>query len=268
MDLITSRERIDQRPIALTVAGSDPSSGAGIQADLRIFNKLGLFGVSVITAVTAQNTNDVYEVAPLPPDRVLSQIKAVSEDFMPNAVKTGMLPTASIVEALANWFESNKPVTLVIDPVYRSSSGFRLVEHDAIMKVVELLWPLSDLVTPNVYEAGVITGMKTDSAADVRDAARALYSMGAEAVCITGGNWGSGSQDIYFDGVSFEEIPGEKIKAASEYHGTGCIYSAAATSYMALGTDTLSAVKAAKKLVNEAIAGALLPGDGMAIPWL
>ena len=268
MDSTTSSGGTDSQPVVLTVAGSDPSSGAGIQADLRVFNKLGLYGTSAVTAITSQNTKKVNEVFPLPPEQVSAQLEAVSEDYTISAAKTGMLPTAGIVEVLASWFESNKTIPLVIDPVYRSSSGFRLVEHDAIMKATELLWPLCDLVTPNVYEAGVLSGMKIDSASHARDAARALSSLGAGAVCITGCKWNDGSTDIFFDGESFEEIPGEKIGGASEYHGTGCIYSAAATSYMALGMSALNAVKEAKQLVEEAITGARSPGNGMTIPWL
>lgn len=268
MDSTTSSEAIDQQPVVLTVAGSDPSSGAGIQADLRVFSKLGLFGTSAVTAITSQNTREVHEVFPLPPEQVSAQIDAVSDDFTISAAKTGMLPTTGIVEVLAKWFKQNRTIPLVIDPVYRSSSGFRLVEHDALLKATELLWPLCDLVAPNVYEAGVISGKEIDSDSHARDAARALNSMGAGAVCITGCNWNGSSTDIFFDGDTFEEIPGEKISGAREYHGTGCIFSAAATSYIALGMSTLNAVKEAKKLVEEAITGARSPGDGMAIPWL
>lgn len=268
MDSTISTPAADGRlPAALTIAGSDPGGGAGVQADLRTFGRLGLYGLSVITAVTSQNTQAVIDVYPVPARVVADQLAAVFGDTRPVAVKTGMLPTREIVEVVVDCLKRRGPQTLVVDPVFRSSKGFSLVEESAFLKAVESLFPLCSLVTPNLDEAFVITGIKIASLGDARKAVKAIHSLGPGAVCITGGHQPGNPDDLFFDGDRFEIIKGKRIGGGADFHGTGCLFAAAAAGNMGLGMSALEAVTAARRLVEAAIRRALHPGRGMAVPW-
>jgi hydroxymethylpyrimidine/phosphomethylpyrimidine kinase len=238
-------------PIALTIAGSDPSGGAGIQADLKTFHQFGVYGEAVITLVTVQNTVRVSRVEVLPVELVAAQIQAVIEDIPPMAAKTGALGSGELVACVARaaeWFT----FPLVVDPVMVSKHGLPLLAEAATSAIRELLLPRAALVTPNIPEAEALTGTAIRSAEDMRRAARSLHSMGARAVLIKGGHKESDASDVLFDGSAFHELPAERI-ATSHTHGTGCTYSAAITAGLAIGLPLADAVKRAKRFVHKAI---------------
>jgi hydroxymethylpyrimidine/phosphomethylpyrimidine kinase len=233
-------------PVALTIAGSDPSGGAGIQADLKTFHQFGVYGEAVITLLTVQNTVRVSRVEVLPPELVLEQIQAVLEDIPPGAAKTGALGSAAIVEAVARAAGSwNFP--LVVDPVMCSKHGMPLLPEEAAAAIRSALLPRAALVTPNLPEAIALTG-----ASDMRHAARLLHDMGARAVLIKGGHTEGAATDLLFDGAGFHEFPAPRIHTRHT-HGTGCTYSAAITAGLAQGLDLRSAVMRAKAFISEAI---------------
>jgi hydroxymethylpyrimidine/phosphomethylpyrimidine kinase len=255
---------------ALTIAGSDSGGGAGVQADLKTFAALGVYGASAITAITAQNTTGVVCVAPVEADIVTAQIEAVAGDLAIHATKVGMLATAAIVEAVAAAIEELDLPLVVIDPVLASSTGSRLLESDAIQALCRELLPLARVVTPNVPEAEALSGKRIRSRDDAREAARRIQDMGARAVIITGGHGTvDGHQssvigpvvDRLLDGEAWHEFTVERVDAPP-LHGTGCTYASAVAAHLALGSALPDAARAAQQFVADAIRHAQPVGRG------
>lgn len=248
------------KPVALTIAGSDPSGGAGLQADLKTFHQFGVYGMSAVTVLTVQNTVEVSSVDPLDPEFVQKQLEAVTSDIPPQAAKTGALGTAEITDVVAIWARQNI-CPLVVDPVMISKHGVPLLSEAARLSLVEKLLPQAVLVTPNLAEAAVLTGRDVGSLDEMREAARQIADLGPGAVLIKGGHLPA-TQDavdlLYFDGA--EELFRSQRYATVHTHGTGCTYSAAITAELAKGAGLLEAVRAAKRFISEAIATA--PGLG------
>src|SRR4030042_282461 len=209
---------------ALTIAGSDPTGGAGLQADLKVFRAFEVHGLSVVSALTAQNTESVDSIYPVDRDFLEKQLRILLSDIRPDATKTGMLYSRWAVEIVAEMLKEYPLNNLVIDPVTVSSSGMSLVDDGTLDAIREKLFSFSKVITPNIYETSVLTGIMIDDKNNMENAARALKDMGTEAVVITGGHLEEIALDLYYDG-EFHSIEGEKIKG--EYHGTGCAFSAA-----------------------------------------
>ena len=255
-------------PRALTIAGSDSGGGAGIQADLKTFTVFGVYGSSVVTALTAQNTVGVSSVYAVPPDFVRAQIEAVLGDIGADAAKTGMLANAAIVAEVARAVRHHRVERLVVDPVMLAQSGATLMESEAIAVLREELMPLALVITPNAPEAEILAEMKIESVADLRQAARTLIRMGARAVLAKGGHLaGDESIDILDDGKVVQELRSPRL-ATRHTHGTGCQLSAAITAGLAAGKALNDAVTDAKHFISVAIANALAlgKGDGPANP--
>jgi hydroxymethylpyrimidine/phosphomethylpyrimidine kinase len=238
-------------PVALTIAGSDPSGGAGIQADLKTFHQFGAYGEAVITLLTVQNSQRVSRVETVAPWLVLEQIAAVIEDIPPAAAKTGALGSAEMVEAVAA-AAADFAFPLVVDPVMVSKHEVALLPPAGMRAVRELLLPHAALAMPNVPEAEALTGTAIRGLDDVRRAACLIRGMGARAVLIKGGHLESGATDVLFDGAEYREFPAERI-ATVHTHGTGCTYSAAITACLAAGVPLAEAVARAKRFIHEAI---------------
>ena len=247
-------------PIALTIAGSDSGGGAGIQADLKTFHQFGTFGTSVLTAITAQNTLGVTAVHPIPLDVVQAQIDAVVEDLRPAALKSGMLATAGLVELVADAIEGYGLEGYVLDPVMVSSTGARLLDEDATGAVVERLLPRAAVVTPNLHEARILTGLAVEGEEGQRDAARALVEMGAGAALVKGGH-GPGPEllDLLWDGEVERRWRRPKLDTRHT-HGTGCTLAAGIAAGLALEHALETAVSQALAFVARGIAEA--PGLG------
>lgn len=246
---------------ALTIAGSDPTGGAGFQADLKVFRAFGVHGLSIPAALTAQNTVGIKEVLPVDGIFFEKQMDALLEDMRPDALKTGMLYKSGTIEIIAKKIREYSLKNLVIDPVTVSSSGTSLAEQGVLDSIREKLFPLSEVITPNIYEASVLAGMNIETDKDMEDAAFMLKEMGAKAVVITGGHLEQATVDLYYDGNEFRRIRSSKIPG--EYHGTGCAFSAAIAASLALGHAPLESVKKAKDFVTKAIRDAGQPGKGM-----
>jgi hydroxymethylpyrimidine/phosphomethylpyrimidine kinase len=251
------------RPRALTIAGSDSGGGAGIQADLKTFSALGVFGMTAITAVTVQNTKGVSRFEELSPALVAEQIHAVAGDIGVDAAKTGMLASTGIVEAVAEAVEELRLPNLVVDPVFVSKHGHPLLADDAVGALGRLLLPLATLVTPNLPEAAGLAGFDVDAREDMRRAAEAILRLGPRAVLVKGGHLeGDRAADLFVDGDVEEWIEAERIDMPHT-HGTGCTLSAAITAHLARGTSLADAVRAGKAFVTEAIRHALPLGEGI-----
>jgi hydroxymethylpyrimidine/phosphomethylpyrimidine kinase len=236
-------------PIALTIAGSDPGGGAGIQADLKTFHQLHVYGASAITLVTVQNSTRVSRVEMLDPALVSEQIVAVLEDFPPQAAKTGALGTAAIVEAVAG---CSLHCPLVVDPVMFAKHGAPLMEADAREALRSLLLPKAALVTPNLHEAAELAGMPVENINQMKDAAMRIGRFGAGAVLIKGGHLDGDAVDLLYHDGDFTELRAARI-ATRHTHGTGCTYSAAITAFLARGLSMPEAVARAKRFIDEAI---------------
>ncbi len=252
-----------RRPVALTIAGSDPSGGAGIQADLKTFTVLGVYGAAVITALTAQSTRGVTGIWPVPPDFVGQQISTLVEDVRPMAVKTGMLNDRATVAAVAAAVKRYDLHPLIVDPVMVATSGDRLMEEGAVAAVRSDLVPLADLLTPNLEEAARLLGQPLAASEDeMTGQTRALLALGCKAVVLKGGH-GTGAEAVDI----FMERGGETVRLAlprldtPNTHGTGCTFSAAVAAYLARGERLSAAVAAAKRFVHAA----LQSGAGLAI---
>ena len=245
---------------ALTIAGSDSGGGAGIQADLKTFAAHGVFGTSAITAITAQNTVGVTAVFPLPADLVTAQIEAVATDIGLHAVKTGMLATAAIVEAVAAAIEDLEIPLVVVDPVMVAKSGHHLLDDDALGAMTSELLPRAFVVTPNVPEAEVLSQRPIHTEEDLREAARRILILGPRAVLIKGGHFPSADiVDLLYDGHRFTEFRAERVESTST-HGTGCTFAAALASHLAIGRSLEEAIPLAQQYVAGAIRHA--PGLG------
>jgi hydroxymethylpyrimidine/phosphomethylpyrimidine kinase len=247
--------------IALTVAGSDSGGGAGIQADLKTFARFGVFGTSVITAVTAQNTMGVRAWERVSPALVRAQIDALAEDLRPAALKSGMLGDADVVRAVAAGIGAHGLVPYVLDPVMVATSGDPLLEPDAVAAIVERLFPLATLVTPNLDEAALLLGESVSDVAAMERAARAMvHDMGAGAALVKGGHLeGDELVDVLYDGTAMSRFTQARV-ATTSTHGTGCTLSSAIAASLALGMPLAPAVEAGLAFVRRAIASA--PGLG------
>ena len=245
-------------PIVLTIAGFDPSGGAGLQADLKTFHQFGVYGMSVVTVLTVQNTERVSSVDPLDPGYVRQQLDSLMEDLPPRAAKTGALGTAGIIEIVAEWARG-APCPLVVDPVMVSTHGVPLMDENARRTLRRELLPSAYLVTPNLYEAAVLSGMKVDDLASMEQAARKIAETGCQAVWVTGGHLTGQAADIlYFEG-EIHTLTSRRIDT-KHTHGTGCTSSAALTAELAKGTSLVEAVGRAKRFISRAIETA--PGLG------
>jgi hydroxymethylpyrimidine/phosphomethylpyrimidine kinase len=246
---------------ALTIAGSDSGAGAGIQADLKTFAALGVYGTSAITAITAQNTLGVSQVLALKPNLVAAQIDAVVADIGAHALKTGMLANAGIIEMVAKKVNQHRLRNLVVDPVMVATSGDLLIEKEAITALRSHLIPLAAVATPNIPEAEEITGMELRTLNDIKEAARRLVAMGAKTVVIKGGHRTGPALDLFYDGKKFNALSARRIRTKNT-HGTGCTFSAAIAAYLAKGEVVGNAVALAKKYITEAILKGFTVGAG------
>ena len=256
-------------PVALSIAGSDSGGGAGIQADCKTMTALGAFATSVITALTAQNGAGVLGIHEVPADFVLLQLRAVREGFPIKAAKTGMLASASIVNALADALRE-RDFPLVVDPVCVSQSGYRLLREDAENAMRERMIPIADVLTPNKPEAELLSGMSINSPEDVARAAARLHSLGAKAVLIKGGHFENQSGQEMVDWLCMPGRPCEPLVQprvdTGNNHGTGCTLSAAMAAYLAFGLPLKEAVCKAQAYLNRALATSFNPGIGAGPP--
>jgi hydroxymethylpyrimidine/phosphomethylpyrimidine kinase len=247
---------------ALTIAGSDSSGGAGIQADLKTFAALNVYGTSAITAVTAQNTLGVIAVEPLVADFVTAQIEAVAGDIDLHATKTGMLATAAIVEAVSAAIDELDLPKVVVDPVLVATGGDPLLDEDGVQVMRAELLPRALVVTPNIPEAEVLSGYQIRSMEDIQEAARRIHDLGPTAVIIKGGHGqGDSVVDVLYDGDRFLEFRTERLPQP-HVHGTGCAFAAAVAAYLALGFSLEQAAERAQSYVAGAIRHAFALGQG------
>ena len=249
-----------QVPSVLTIAGSDSSGGAGIQADIKTISAHELFATSVITSITAQNSKGVQAVFDLSPEEVGEQLKAVLADAKPAAVKTGMLGNEALVECIARLLKKARIKNLVVDPVLKSSSGKTLLSKKGVEALKEKLLPLALLVTPNIPEAEILSGIRIKRPQDRLKAAKAIHKLGARNVLIKGGHAKGNADDFFFDGKQHEVFEGTRI-GKRNWHGTGCMLSAAIASNLALGSDLSSAVHSAKWSVRQGIVYGIVTGE-------
>lgn len=248
-------------PTALTIAGSDSGGGAGIQADLKTFAALGVFGTSAITSVTAQNTAGVQGVYDLPPEFVGLQIDSVLEDIGIDAAKTGMVSNAAIVETVATKVRAHAITRLVVDPVMVAKGGASLLQSDAVKTLIKRLLPLALVVTPNVPEAEVLWGQQIVGFDEMHEAARWIRDLGPRYVVVKGGHLGIRAIDLVYDGSKFTLLDAERIDTPHT-HGTGCVFSAAITAELAKGSPVPEAIATAKRFITAAIGHGFPLGRG------
>jgi len=248
-------------PRALSIAGSDSGGGAGIQADLKTFSALGVFGMTAITAVTAQNTAEVAGVVELPSHIVGQQIDAVVTDIGVDAAKTGMLSSAPIIEVVAARIRHHRITRLVIDPVMISKAGAPLLRPEAMTALRRILLPLALVVTPNLHEAGALVEGEVRTIEEMEEAARALADLGPRYIVVKGGHLEGAAVDVFFDGSRIERLEARRIPT-KHTHGTGCVFSAAITARVARGDDVPAAIRVAKAFITRAIEEALPLGRG------
>ncbi|MFD1178735.1 bifunctional hydroxymethylpyrimidine kinase/phosphomethylpyrimidine kinase [Paenibacillus puldeungensis] len=251
-------------PRALTIAGSDSGGGAGIQADLKTFQELNVYGMSAITAITVQNTLGVENVYPLPPKAAAEQIDAVGSDLGVDALKTGMLFSAEIIQAVADRIRAFGWTKVVVDPVMIAKGGASLLLPEAVHALKKSLLPLAYIITPNIPEAETLSGMHIGNMEDRRNAAKRICSLGAKQVVIKGGHDDSGGDrvvDLLYDGSDFTELHGQRI-FTKHTHGTGCTFSAAITAELAKGASSAQAVQTARDFIQAAIESHLGLGQG------
>ncbi len=248
-------------PRVLIIAGSDSGGGAGIQADLKTVSALGAFGMTAITALTAQNTTGVFGVLEIEPAFVVKQIEACLSDIGCDAIKTGMLSSSAIIEAVTNAISGQKSRPLVVDPVMIAKHGAPLLKPEAVAALKTRLLPLAAVVTPNLHEAGALTGREIHTLAQMKDAARAIHDLGPENVVVKGGHLEGVAADLLYDGVEFTEFHAERIDTKNT-HGTGCIFASAIAANLAHQKTVLQAVTAAKEFITAAIRDGLAIGKG------
>lgn len=241
-------------PIALTIAGSDSGGGAGIQADLKTFAMHCVHGTSALTCVTAQNTQGVTRVDALPSEAVVAQMEAVVNDIGVQATKTGMLLNQEIIEAVALQVKRFGLGNLVVDPVMVSRTGAQLIDDDAVLSLRNVLIPLATIVTPNRYEAQLLSGLEINTLEDMQEAARRVYQLGATTVLVKGGGMSADLRgvDVWFDGKELMTLTTELVDTTNT-HGTGCTLSSAIAANLARGKDLLAAVRLAKDYVTTAL---------------
>ena len=251
--------------IVLTIGGSDPSGGAGIQSDIKTFQSLGMYGVSVVTAITSQNASNFLDFVPVERKVIRSQFQSIITGFSLSAAKTGMLGTIEIIEEIAELLHGCPAFPLVIDPVMFSGTGARLLDERALYPLKKFLVPISSLVTPNLHEAAILSGREVINRKQMADAAKAIFDLGAKAVVVKGGHLEDDAVDIFFDGSTVVPLTGKRVPVKN-VHGTGCIFSAAAASFLASGDDLLSSARNAKKFVLGTITGSFESGKGARLP--
>ncbi len=245
------RSRRSEETVALTIAGSDPSGGAGIQADLKTFHQFEVYGEAVITLVTVQNTVSFERAEVLKPDLVAAQIRAVIADIPPAAAKTGALGNEAIIETVASLARGFR-FPLIVDPVMASKRGGTLLSPDAIAALKTRLLPCAFLLTPNLEEAELLTGRKVRDVDGMRAAAESLRDLGARGVLVKGGHLSGSAMDVLLCDQGFVEFPGERVESRHT-HGTGCTFSAAITALLANGQELVEAIRIAKNYVYDAI---------------
>lgn len=253
-------------PRALTIAGSDSGGGAGIQADLKTFQELGVYGMSAITAVTVQNTLGVHGVYPLPQEATAEQIEAVGLDLGVDALKTGMLFNAGIIRLVSEQIRKFDWKKVVVDPVMIAKGGAELLQLEAVQALKDDLLPLALVVTPNIPEAEALTGISIRTMEDRREAARHISSMGPKFVVIKGGHADESENsrqiiDLLFDGTAFTELSGKRVRTVHT-HGTGCTFSAAITAELGKGMSVLEAISNGRAFIQAAIEEPLHLGQG------
>ncbi|HSD11183.1 MAG TPA: bifunctional hydroxymethylpyrimidine kinase/phosphomethylpyrimidine kinase [Candidatus Binatia bacterium] len=257
-------KRAHEKPLrALTVAGSDTSGGAGIQADLATFAALGVFGSSAVTALTVQDTRGVMAVRAVSPALVVRQIEAVLQDVGADAIKTGMLCNRPVVEAVAAALAGARPRNLVIDPVIRSTSGAELLDRRGIGALRKSLLPLARAVTPNLAEASALAAIEVVDIETAAEACRRILDLGPQAVVVTGGHFAGDPIDIVADRHGLRRLHGHRIRM--DAHGTGCVFSAALAVHLAAGRAIDEAVRRAKRFVEARLRRAARLGAGRAI---
>ena len=253
---------MDRPPVCLTIAGLDPSGGAGIIADIKTFSAFGCFGAAAVSSITFQNTTGVFGAEHVTAAGVRSQVEPIIEDYEIAGLKTGMLPTGEVIEEVAKLAMRMDDAHFVVDPVVRSTSGYNLIDNAALRALIEVLFPIAELITPNLPEAERITGIAIESPTDIEDAARIMQSMGARNVLIKGGHLaGDTARDHLFLGDELHVLEAELIDTTAT-HGTGCTLAAAITANLALGRDLAQAVRASKEFVTNAIRTAPMLGRG------
>ncbi|WP_227765566.1 bifunctional hydroxymethylpyrimidine kinase/phosphomethylpyrimidine kinase [Zhaonella formicivorans] len=246
----------------LTIAGSDSSGGAGIQADLKTFSAHGVFGMSVITAVTAQNTQGVWAVQDIEPEIIGKQITAVFEDIQVDAVKIGMVSQENAIKTIAHGLVKFGAKNVVLDPVMISKSGFNLLQPEAKEALIAELLPLAVIATPNIHEAQAITGMEIRNIQEMEEAAEVIFQMGPRNVLVKGGHLDEEAVDVLFDGKEMHHYKSHRIHTKNT-HGTGCTLSSAIASNLALGYSVPEAVEKAKQYITIAIEHSLAIGKGV-----
>ena len=249
---------------ALTIAGSDSGGGAGIQADLKTFSAFRTFGMSVLTAVTAQNSVGVTGVHNLPPEFVVLQLDAVLSDFGADAIKIGMLSTAPIIGAVADRLGAGERAPIVVDPVMIAKSGDQLLQPDARKALIERMLPLALVVTPNLPEAAALADLPVATVADMEEAARRMHRRGPRHVLVKGGHLKDSTTDILYDGRAFTRFSGTRVES-SNTHGTGCTLSAAIAAGLAHGRPLVEAIREAKAYVTAAIREGFAAGRGVGV---
>ena len=245
----------------LSIAGSDCSGGAGIQADIKTFSAHGVFGMSVIVSIVAENTSRVIDIQDVTPDMICKQIDAVFEDIEVDAVKIGMLSTPECMEAVAEKLKEYKPKNVVIDPVMYAKNGSPLMVPYAIKTLIDRVIPCADILTPNIPEAEKITNMSINSIDDMREAAKIICDMGCKGTIVKGGHSEGDAIDVLFDGKEFYHFETKRINTKNT-HGTGCTFSSAIASNLALGQSLYDSVSNAKEYVTTAIEHSLEIGKG------
>jgi hydroxymethylpyrimidine/phosphomethylpyrimidine kinase len=245
----------------MTIAGSDSGGGAGIQADLKTFAAHGVYGTSVLTAVTAQNTLEVLAIAEVPEEVITLEIDGVMSDIGADAAKTGMLSSPTIIEVVVDRVEAWGIRNFVVDPVMVAKSGDRLLHESAVSALRSRLLPLATIVTPNIPEAEVLADLVIDSEQALREAARTIHAQGPAYVVIKGGHSDGQPHDLVFDGSEFTLIEGERIDTRNT-HGTGCTFSAAITANLALGHTPLESIQLAKHYITQALRHSYSIGNG------
>ncbi len=241
-------------PIALTIAGSDSSGGAGIQADIKTMSAIGVYAASVVTAITAQNTTGVSGIQGISPDMVAKQIDAVFTDLHPSTVKIGMLYSEEIIMAVAEKLRTYKPEYVILDPVMISTSGSRLISHEAIEAMKRELFPLSSVITPNRMEAEYLSGIKISDKANLEISAKNILSYGGLYVIVKGGHFkDTAMTDCLYDKNGLVECFKGNFVNTKNTHGTGCTFSSAIAAFLALGNDIVNAIRLAKQYLQNAL---------------
>jgi len=247
----------------LTIAGSDPTGGAGIQMDLRTFSSLGIYGLSALTAVTVQNTQRVSALLPVPEGILRKQIEGVLSEFHIDAVKIGMLATKENVKAVADAIKAHSLTNVVLDTVLFSSGGRRLLEREALSSLIRHLFPLVTIITSNLKEAGILAALTVRDRASMKEAAVRLHRLGPRVVVVKGGHLTGPPDDLIYDGETFSFVRGTRVRG--QFHGLGCAFSSAIAGFLALGYEGREAVKMAKKFLERSLKGSFAPQSGRRI---